>query len=430
LSALRVREPYAGAWQRNDEIAVDTVLSYFAVNACVTLIAQDIGKLRLRLVKENDDGIWEEIDSPAFSPVLRKPNRYQRINTFVQQWQVSKLTSGNTYALKERNDRGNVRSLYVLDPSRVTPLVTPSGDVYYQLSRDDLAGIAADGPPIIAPASEIIHDLMVPLFHPLIGVSPIFACALAAMQGLSIQQNSSKFFANGSNPGGVLTAPGAIADETAKRLKDYWDQNFSGDNAGKVAVLGDGLKYEAMALTAVEAQLIEQLKFSAETVCSCFHVPAYFILSGIPVPYQNTEPLFQQYYSQCLQSLINGFEGALDEGLELPTGYGTELDIDDLIWLDHATKTAAAEKAIGSGAVAPNEARKKYYGLGPVVGGESPYMQQQNYSLSALAARDASDPFAKPAPPPATPPPADDPGTDAAIKSAFVTKDWGGMYAA
>ena len=50
----------------------------------------------------------------------------------------------------------------------------------------------------------------------------------------------------------MLTAPGAIADATAARLKTYWDTNFSGDNTGKVAVLGDGLKYEAMSVNAVE----------------------------------------------------------------------------------------------------------------------------------------------------------------------------------
>jgi hypothetical protein len=48
--------------------------------------------------------------------------------------------------------------------------------------------------------------------------------------------------------------------------------------------------------------------------------------------------------------------------------------------------------------MAPDEARRKYFGLGPVTGGHTPYMQEQNYSLEALAQRDANDPFAKPAP--------------------------------
>src|SRR6185312_14046419 len=114
--------------------------------------------------------------------------------------------------------------------------------------RDDLSGLH-DDKNVVVPASEIIHDRMNCLFHPLVGLSPIYAAGLAATQGLHIQGNSATFFKNGSNPGGVLTAPGAISDETAARLKAAWATNYSGENAGKVAVLGDGLKYEAMAVT-------------------------------------------------------------------------------------------------------------------------------------------------------------------------------------
>jgi phage portal protein BeeE len=119
--------------------------------------------------------------------------------------------------------------------------------------------------------------------------------------------------------------------------------------------------------------------------------------------------LLQQYYSQCIQSLLTNFEKVLDAGLGIETKvngvqYGTEFDIDDLIWMDTATKTKSASDAIGSGAMSPNEARAKYYGLGPVAGGETPYMQQQNYSLAALAKRDAGDPLSQPKTTPAEEP--------------------------
>ena len=76
---------------------------------------------------------------------------------------------------------------------------------------------------------------MVALYHPLVGVSPIHACGLAAVQGIRIQSNSAQVFGNGSNPGGILTAPGALSDETAKRLKAHSDSNYTGANVGKVA---------------------------------------------------------------------------------------------------------------------------------------------------------------------------------------------------
>ena len=395
-----IRESFTGAWQQNVEVRAQDVLTYSAVYACVSLIAGDIAKLCLRLVEQDTHGIWNTATSNAFSPVIRRPNRYQNRIKFVEQWITSKLTQGNTYVLKQRDQRGVVSALYLLDPSRVTPLVTPDGAVYYQIRRDDLAEVSQET--ITVPAREIIHDLMCALWHPLIGVTPIYACGVAALQGISIQSNSKKFFANGSNPSGFLTAPGVISQETAARLKTYWETNFSGDNVGKVAVGGDGLKYEPFTMTAVDAQLIEQLKWTAETVCSAFHVPAYMIGVGPPPPYANIEPLLQQYYAQALQTLIESFELCLDEGLELDKvqghTYGTEFDLDDLFRMDTATKTTAAREAIGSGGMSPNEARYKYFDLGPVTGGDTPYMQQQQYSLAALATRDANDPFAKPTP--------------------------------
>ena len=315
--------------------------------------------------------------------------------------------------MKERDQRGVVSALYVLHPRHVFPLIAPDGSIYYRLFREPLTDIFVtdldtDMPTeAIVPASEIIHDLMFAPYHPLIGVSPIYACGMAAMQGLKIQDNSTALFANGSNPGGILTAPGAISDDTAKRLKEYWDANYTGANVGKVAVLGDGLAYAPMTMSAVDAQLLEQLKFSAETICACFHVPPYMLGFGERPPhYANVEPLLQQYYAQCLQALLTAFESNLDEGLGLdPNVYGTEFDIDDLIWMDTATKTKAAADAIGAGALSPDEARAKYYGVGPVPGGDTPYLQQQYYALSALAQRDKDQPFSKPA----TPAPAADP---------------------
>jgi HK97 family phage portal protein len=393
-------EPFAGAWQRNIERTPDSILSFAAAYACVALISSDIAKLTIELVERDRFGIWNETQSPAFSPVLRKPNHFQTRIKFIENWLTSKLISGNTYILKARDNRGVVVAMYVLDPTRVQPLVAPNGDVYYQIGKDDLSRTDA----IVAPARDIIHDIMVALYHPLCGVSPLTACGLAAIQGLRVQSHSSQFFANGANPGGVLTAPGTIQPDTAKRLEDKWNAEYGGENAGKVAVLGDGLKYEPMTMSAVDAQLIEQLKWTAENVCTAFRVPAYMIGVSPAPPYNNVEALNQQYYAQCLQTLIESIELLLDEGLGLDKvpdrTLGTEFDIDSLLRMDTSTRVKAAGDSIGSGAVAPNEARKRWFNLPPVDGGESPYLQQQNYSLSALAKRDAQpDPFGRSAQP-------------------------------
>lgn len=400
---FRILESFSGAWQNNVEVDFSSVLSFHADFACRTLIASDIAKLRVKLVKKDDDGIWTEVSSPAYSPVLRKPNHFQNRIQFFETWVLSKLQRGNTYILKQRDNGGSVRQMFVLDPLRVKPLVADDGSVFYELNTDELSGLPAR---VIVPAREIIHDRFNCMFHPLVGMSPIYAGGLAAMQGLAIQSNSTRFFENGAQPGGVLVAPGAISDETAGRLKEYWDNNFTGKKAGKVAVLGDGLKYEAMAAKAIDSQLIEQLKWSAEVVCSVYHVPPYKIGVGQMPSYNNVQALNTEYYSQCLQKLIEDIEICLDEGLGM-TGekIGTEFDLDGLLRMDSVTQMQALKEGISAGIMSPNEARRRL-DLKKVAGGETPYLQQQNYSLAALAKRDAQeDPFGSPTPPM---PPADD----------------------
>jgi HK97 family phage portal protein len=366
--------------------------------------------MRLRLVAKDSHGIWNEAETAAYTPVLRKPNQFQNRIQFIESWVTSKLTRGNTYALKERDNRGVVIGLCVLHPDRVKPLVGEDGSVYYQLSQDFLAG--QQEATLVVPARDIVHDRFNCLYHPLVGLSPIYASAVAAGQGLKIQGTSTQFFANGARPSGILTAPGEIAPETAQRLKDYWEQNYTGNNAAKVAVLGDGLKYETMTMTSVDAQLIEQLKWTAETVCSAFHVPPFMIGVGATPTYNNVEALAQQYYSQCLQAHIEAIELCLDEGLELSKPYGTEFDLTDLLRMDRATQMKTLADGVKGGVLAPNEARKEL-GYGPVDGGNTPYLQQQNYSLEALGKRDAQDdPFGTATPPPAAVPALPAPNND------------------
>ena len=253
------------------------------------------------------------------------------------------------------------------------------------------------------PASEIIHDLMNPLFHPLCGVSPLYACGLAATQGRRIQSQSSTFFENGANPSGILSTAGDVTDEQAATWKRQWTENFSGRNRGSVAILGAGMKYEKISMSADEAQMIEQLRWTAEDVARAFGVPLYKINAG-PVPVSNNvEALNAQYYSDTLQTLIEAIEICIDEGLGLALDMGVEFDLDVLLRMDSATQIDVLSKAVGSAIMSPDEARAKR-NLGPVPGGKTPYLQQQNYSLAALAKRDESDdPFgtAKPPAPPA-----------------------------
>jgi len=343
-----IHEPFPGAWQRNLPINTDSAASFHADFACKTLIARDIAKLRVKLVEKIDD-IWSETTNPAYSPVLRRPNDYQTRNQFWENWMLSKLSRGNTYVLKVRDNRNVVTSLHVLDPTRVQPLVADDGSVFYRVNGDNLAGIRE----ITVPAREIIHDRMNCLFHPLCGTPPVFASGLASMLGLNAQKASALLFENSSMPGGILTAPAEVSDQVAQSIKMKWEANFSKINLGRVAILDNGMKYEKIAMTNVEGQMVESLKWSAEVVCSCYHVPPYKVGVGALPSYNNVQSLNVEYYSQAVQSLLEEAEELLDHALGIGwgVGLGCEFDTDNLLRMDSVTAITAIRDAVGAGAV-------------------------------------------------------------------------------
>jgi len=269
----------------------------------------------------------------------------------------------------------------------------------------DLPSLDVDGSGgITVPASEIIHDRMYCFYHPLCGIPPIYAASLAARQGLTIQTQSLEFFDNHAMPGGVLTSPTRLPDQVVASMKQQWETNYGGNNRGKVAILGGGLKFDPVHVTQRDAQMIETAKATAEWVCSVFHVPPYKIGIGPMPSYNNIQALNVEYYSQCLQSLIEAAEVSLDQGLDLKPSIGVQFNLDVLLRMDTVSLVSSLKESVMGGMHTPNEARAKL-GLPPKAGGDSPYLQQQNYSLAALDKRDSQEnPFA-PSVPPAPPEP-------------------------
>jgi HK97 family phage portal protein len=188
-------------------------------------------------------------------------------------------------------------------------------------------------------------------------------------------------------PSGVLMGPGRIQDETSRKIKEYWETNFAGSNRGRVAVLGDGLKYEPMTQNAVDSELVAQLELSAKMVCSAYHVPGYKIGIGPTPPQASAEVLNQIYYDDCLQQLIQDAETLLDDGLELPQkGYNAQFNLDDLLKMDSSSQMEFVAKGIEKAVYSPNEGRRRF-NLPPVKGGETPFLQQQNWPIDVLAER-------------------------------------------
>ena len=141
------------------------------------------------------------------------------------------------------------------------------------------------------------------------------------------------------------------------------------------------------------------LEWSGQEVATIFHIPAYKLgLMDQPRAINNIEALQTEYLTQALQTLIEAIEYELTAAFSLGAGLRVQLDVDALLRMDSATQAEFWGNLVAKGIAAPNEARAAF-GLPPVAGGATPYLQQQNFGLAALAARDAAGPA------PATTPP-------------------------
>src|SRR5690606_413726 len=381
-----IHEPSIGAWQRNEEIKVGDLTCYPTLYACLNRISQDIGKLPFQLKREDDNGIWSEVDNPAYSPVLRKPNSYQTAQQFREVWILSKLISGNTYVLKQRDNRGVVVALYVLDPCRVLPMVSGSGSVFYQLNYmtpQNLLPASYPAEQLILPASEIIHDRMNCLHHHLIGVPPLCAAYWPAVKNLRILKSSAEFFANNAQPGGILTAPAGMSDEDAAALKAFWEENYAGQHAGRIAVIGADMKFTPFAMKSADSQLVEQMRYSDEQICQPFGIPPFKIGIGAIPAGLGVDAINQLYYADALQGHIEAMENLLDEGLRISRPEGVELDLEPLLRMDEGKRAEVATKLVGGGIETPNEGRLRF-NRPPLEGGDTVYMQQQDFPLDQV----------------------------------------------
>lgn len=402
----RIHEPFAGAWQMNAEEKRQDVLCYPTLYACISRISQDIGKLPFQLKREDDNGIWQvDKANTSFWPVLRKPNHYQTAQQFRESWLLSKLIHGNTYVLKRRDARGVVDALYVLDPCRVRPLVSDTGDVFYELQsgsrQDSVVDGSKDSQNVTVPAREIIHDRMNAFHHHLIGVPPLCAAHWPAVKNLRILKSSAEFFANNAQPGGILTAPAGMSETDAQAIQAYWQTNYTGTNSGRVAVIGADMKFTSFAMKSADSQLVEQMRYSDEQICQPFGIPPFKIGIGSIPAGLGVDATNQLYYADALQAHIEAMEALLDEGLKVDRPLGVELDLEPLLRMDVGKQAEVMTKLTGGGIATPNEGRKQF-GLSPLEGGDTVYMQQQDFPLDQVRLNkiEAAAPAPEPAPEP------------------------------
>ena len=369
-----------GTWQMFGRSSVAPELTAFsAVYACVSIISQDVAKLPMQVTRKDGRGIPIVQDGDYYAQLMQEPNDYQTGPDFMQLFVLSYLLQGNSYAYCKRNRRGEVSEMHVLDPRRTTPWVEPSGEVFYRCGANMLAGLK--GGELIHQRDIIHHRLPLTAGFPLMGVTPIYAAAASSGVGLRILTNSESFFANSAQPGGALQTDRSLDRETKARWLSDWQALYSAGRSGKPAILDGGMKWQPLTMTALDAQLIEQLRFSVEDVGRVFRVPPFMLGDTTKTTYRNSEQLARAYLSGCLSFHLEALARRFARTFTLTGDWGLKFDLSQMLRAEIDVRFDGYQKALAAGWLTPNEARAAE-GLEPVEGGDEPHIQSQYVPLS------------------------------------------------
>jgi HK97 family phage portal protein len=376
------------------------------VEACISAYAQTIAMCPGDHWRKLDNGGRERITTSALSRVLRSPNDYQTISDFLLNLTRNMYSRGEAFAYAVRNNREEIIELHLMNNGMA--VVGYDGSIYYQLSGNDVAERRfAFGTPI--PARDVLHVRLHTPRHPLKGVSPILATALdLAMSSAALNQQVA-FYLNQARPSFMLETDQQLTADQTKQLRELWNAQTQGENAGGTPILTWGLKAKPVTLSAADGRLADMLKMTDQNVALAFRMPLQVLGIG-GAPLGSTEALMQSWKATGLGFALNHIEEAIGNLFRLkgyPEEY-IEFDTKALLRSSFKDRIEGLARGVISGIYAPDEARAEE-DLPRVDGGHGsmPRVQQQVVPLSYGTGM--QPPAANPAPAAPANAPADDP---------------------
>ncbi len=338
-----------------------TAMQTTAVYACVRILAEAIAGLPLHVYRYRSDGGKERIPfHPLYHLLHDEPNPEMTSFVFRETLMSHLLLWGNAYAQVVRNGRGQAIALYPLLPSKMEVTRASNGELVYKYYRDvDESGINPKGGYITLRKDEVLHIPGLG-FDGLIGNSPIAMAKNAIGISLATEEYGAAFFANGANPGGVLEHPGVIKD--IQRVKDSWNSAYQGSgNAHKVAVLEEGMKFQAIGIPPEQAQFLETRKFQINEIARIFRVPPHMVGDLEKSSFSNIEQQSLEFVKYTLDPWVVRWEQSLQQALLLPSEKTTlfiKFNLDGLLRGDYQSRMNGYSVGRQNGWMSANDIRE------------------------------------------------------------------------
>lgn len=337
-------------------VDIDSALRHQDVYTCVRIKSESIGQLPMVLYRLNSNGQRVKITSGReYKIFTQQPNSYQTWQEFIEMYVTAMELRGNFYAEIKRNKYNNVYEILPFkSQTSVSVNMDLAGRVYYNYVTND----SKSGQSVRTYNNNQILHIKGNSLDGFIGLSPISYTAAAIGNAIAGENHAASIMKNGARPSGILSTDEAFGDDEAAvaRLRKQWaDMHQGSTNSGNTAILEYGMKYQAITMTAVDTQLIEQRKMSREQIASIFRVPIHMLNAASGMKYNSIEHNNASFFRDSLMPLVTKLENNIN--LILPENHIIKVDEKQFVRGDRKAQVDNVVTEIKSGLMSVNEGR-------------------------------------------------------------------------
>lgn len=348
------------------------------VEACVSAYAQTVAMCPGGHWRSLGNGGRELLTTTALSRILKRPNDYQSISDFLLNLTRRLYSHGEGFAFAVRNDRSEIAELHLMRGGQAQ--IAEDGSIFYGLFGNEIAERRFDlsGP---IPARDVLHVRLHTPRHPLKGVSPILAATLdLAMSGAALNQQIA-FYLNQARPSYMLETDEKLTADQSRDLRQRWNEQTRGENAGGTPILSWGLKAKSVEGTPKDSQLAEMLKLTDQSVALAFRIPLQILGIG-DTPFASTEALMSSWKASGLGFALNHIEESFGLLFRLKGFPDEYLELDTNALLRSSFKEMIDALSNGTRRVMKINEARSMLDLPAVDGGDEIRVQQQDVPLS------------------------------------------------
>lgn len=255
----------AGAGWSGVPVTERSALQQSTVFSCAGLLAETLAQLPVGAFR----GVGPTRQQIADPPLLTEPYVDMTIDEWIGAGSLSTLLRGNFYGeVVDRNGMGFPTQIEPLHPDECWPL-REDGFVRYKVAGR--SGTLARG--------DVFHlkGLTMPgSVRSLKGLSPLEYMANTIGTALAAEEFGARWFGESAMPSGILSTEESIDQDEATEMQGRWEESHGGRHR-RPAVLGNGLKWQPLSLTANEAQFLETIKAKREEICGFYRVPPHMV---------------------------------------------------------------------------------------------------------------------------------------------------------